>query len=172
MQYVIAELETDRGTVHMNITDRRTSSDGGNSGNDGADENRRDDTGTRTTSVPSELTCQGPLRSNGMRHLGSFEYLTERLLTRDGRDEPFASRGDDGTWRLTVRLIASYAPEDGPIGAERTFRISSSAGGPTGRAGDVAHAPTLLSQRAARAAGAFLRSLADAVWVAHILEYG
>jgi len=133
VQYVIAELETDGDTVRMDITDRRTSADGGDSGNED-DRGGRDDTddnasSARTTSVLSELTYQGPLQSNGTFHLGSFGHLIERLLTQDGREEPLAKRGDTQTWRLTVRLIASYGPEDRPVGAERTFRITSSVGG-------------------------------------------
>lgn len=151
VQYVIAELETARGTIHMDITDRRTLADGGDSGNDGDSGDDRDgdarDGGpgkgdgtaesageTRTASVLSELTYQGPLQSNGTFHLGSFAHILERLLTHDGRGESFAPReGQDSAqeWTLTVRLIASYGPEDKPVGAERTFRITSGRAGAT-----------------------------------------
>ena len=156
VQYVTAELETARGTIHMDITDRRTLADGGDSGNDGGDgdggggsgEGRsggsdggdeRDGTGgfssePRTASVLSELTYQGPLQSNGTFHIGSFAHLLERLLTHDGRGESFAPRGGKDAadeWTLTVRLIASYGPESKPVGAERTFRITSGEAGAT-----------------------------------------
>ena len=150
VQYVIAELETGRGTIRMDVTDRRTLADGGDSGNDGdgdgdgdGDEpsghGRGDGAGepageARTASVLSELTYQGPLQSNGTFHLGSFAHLLERLLTHDGRGESFAPRsGEDAAdeWTLTVRLIASYGPENRPVGAERAFRIVSTDTGAT-----------------------------------------
>ena len=133
VQYVIAELETERGTIRMDVTDRRTLSDGGDSGHDAdaEDGGGDEDAAARTASVLSELTYQGPLQPNGTFHIGSFRHLLERLLTRDGHDESFAEREEDESWTLTVRLIASYGPEDRPVGAERTFRIASPAGHPT-----------------------------------------
>ena len=43
VQYVIAELDTGRGTIRMDITDRRTLSDGGDSGNRGNEGDEGDD---------------------------------------------------------------------------------------------------------------------------------
>ena len=40
VQYVVAELKTARGTIYMDITDRRTLDDGGGSGNDGDGEGK------------------------------------------------------------------------------------------------------------------------------------
>ena len=109
--------------------------DNGSSDGDARDESTTASTGEpRTASVLSELTYQGPLQSNGTFHLGSFAHLLERLLTHDGRGESFAPRGGKDAadeWTLTVRLIASYGPEDKPVGAERTFRITSAETGAT-----------------------------------------
>ena len=149
VQYVIAELEDGENVVRVDVTDRdeppsdrhgRTSSshDGGpdtGDGPSGGDEEEREGDGegtarargARTTSVLSDLTHQGPLQSNGTFHIGSFGRLLDRLLARSDAEGGAVRESGDGptTERsLTVRLIASYGPENRPIGAERTFRIT------------------------------------------------
>jgi hypothetical protein len=75
---------------------------------------------------PSELglwTRQGPLQPGAVRDMGAFDaMLGHALRSESGCDAPDpAARGS--LRRFSVRIIASYASEDLPVAAERSFEV-------------------------------------------------
>lgn len=120
IQHIIAELETSRGIVRVDVTDRTESYSG-------ADE-ERDEGVSYPASDPSPLvrdgSHQGPLASGNFVHIDSFGALTRRLAYEGGFEMEGYSPLQDVVFRsLTIRLICVYGSEDLPIGAERCFEF-------------------------------------------------
>ncbi|SDL31007.1 hypothetical protein SAMN05661010_01413 [Modicisalibacter muralis] len=123
VEYIIAELETSRGTITMDVTDFEQEYEEGDEEGEGEPEERRE----RRTLNPGrvdENTRQGPLESGDFLHIGSFSDVIKRLARDEGIEMVgYRPAGDLKFYRLTIRLITIYGPEDMPVGAERGFNL-------------------------------------------------
>ncbi|NIC07342.1 hypothetical protein [Billgrantia bachuensis] len=120
IQHVIAELETSRGIVCVDVTDRTESYSGD-------DESRRE-CGSSLTADSSPIvrdgSHQGPLGPGNFVHIDSFGALTKRLAYDGGFEmEGIHPRNGVVFRSLTIRIICIYGSEDLPIGAERRFEF-------------------------------------------------
>lgn len=116
IEYIIAELETTRGTISMDVTDLDQLS---NTGDDDTDNY------AKRMGPTSDYTRQGPLESGGYLHIGTFSEVIQRLAVESGIEmQGHRPKGDLRFRSLTIRLIAIYGPEDKPIGAERSFELN------------------------------------------------
>lgn len=73
--------------------------------------------------VPGSGTYQGPLASGNCLTLGSFKRMTERLLIQTQVGDNKIKKED--IKQLTVRIVATYGPENRPVGAFRTFLLET-----------------------------------------------
>lgn len=125
IEYIIAELETSRGTITMDVTDFEQEYEEGDEKNEDESEEHK----ARRTLTPGrvdENTRQGPLASGGFLHIGSFSDVIQRLARDEGIEMiGHRPKGDLEFHRLTIRLIGIYGPEDMPVGGERSFNLES-----------------------------------------------
>lgn len=104
--------------------------------------------------TPSEInlwTRQGPLDAGSVRDMGPFRVLIDHALRSQPQDWQEAHA--DAWERLRgfeVRVMAIYAAEDLPVGAERSFRIRRS-GGQIALCPEAAAARQIRSRRERRA---------------------
>ncbi|SHE52877.1 hypothetical protein SAMN02745148_00539 [Modicisalibacter ilicicola DSM 19980] len=121
IEYIIAELDTSRGVIRMDVTDYDQSYTPGDEDQGyaaGAD--RRE---------PADLDPnndhQGPLDVDDFIHIGTFDRVIRRLAREAGIEmEGHRPAGDLHFRSLTIRLIGIYGPESLPIGAERRFKLT------------------------------------------------
>lgn len=116
IEYITAELETSRGTLIMDVTDRdQTSNKGDDAGGDAKNK----------LGGVSEYTRQGPLASGDFMHIGTFSDVIQRLAKEAGIEmQGYRPKGNLRFQSLTIRLIAVYGSEDRPVGAERGFDLN------------------------------------------------
>lgn len=117
VEYIIAELQTSRGTITMDVTDFEQEAE---------DEGKNLQHSLSTPRRVEDNTRQGPLRSGDYTQIGTFYDIVRRLARQEG----IGMRGycaDNGLRfeHLTIRLIALYGPEYRPISATRSFEINS-----------------------------------------------
>ena len=118
IEYIIAELETNHGTIVMDVTDFEMQY---NEGESVEKDGERPSTHDRPL---AENTRQGPLGSGDFLHIGTFDGLIRRMARDEGIEmEGHRPCGDLEFRSLTIRLIGIYGPEDMPIGAVRSFRL-------------------------------------------------
>ncbi len=122
IEYIVAELETSRGTIEVDVTARERQYSEGEEV-----EPQRDTTHGAVLPPPGRATVehsthQGPLESGGFLHIGTFDELIRCIAREEGLEmRGNLPAGDLSLHSLTVRLIGIYGPEDMPIGAERRF---------------------------------------------------
>lgn len=120
IEYIVAELETSRGSIVMDVTDFERDYDGESNG----DEQRKRD------EIPERVrdnTRQGPLQPGDYLHIGTFQNIVRRMARQAKIEmQGFRPAGDLEFERLTIQLIGIYGPEDLPIGAERSFTLQAS----------------------------------------------
>lgn len=127
VEYILATLETSRGTVIMDVTDFEQD----------PTEEREDEEGNskRVSVIPPDLrenTRQGPLLSGEFMHIGTFNEVVKRLAREAGI--PMRGNRPDADIELvclTVELIALYGPEPRPVSASRSFYIKMNETGET-----------------------------------------
>ena len=128
VEYILAKLETSRGTVVMDVTDFEQEFTDEDSE---SQESRRKE----TPITPQELrenTRQGPLLSGEYMHIGSFRDLVLRLAHDAGIPmQGSLPEADIEFTCLTIELIALYGPEPRPVNARRSFYIKSTKVGVT-----------------------------------------
>lgn len=128
VEYILAKLETSRGTVVMDVTDFEQEFTDEDSE---SQESRRKE----TPITPQELrenTRQGPLLSGEYMHIGSFRDLVLRLAHDAGIPMQGSLPDTDIEFTcLTIELIALYGPEPRPVNARRSFYIKSTKDGVT-----------------------------------------
>ena len=90
---------------------------------DAQDENQRSGGTSSIERLSIESSHQGPLESSHYLHIGSFRDLLRRLERHTEQDHLVEQDSEVPAPSLTIRLIASYGPENRPIGAERTFDL-------------------------------------------------
>ncbi|MGR4067562.1 hypothetical protein [Billgrantia sp. C5P2] len=114
IQHIIAELDTSRGTVRVDVTDSTEKYDK----DDDQDGNHRTD----PSPIVQDGSHQGPLGPGSFVHIDSFAALTRRLASDGGFKMEGLRPLQDVVFRtLTIRLICIYGSEDLPVGAERRF---------------------------------------------------
>lgn len=120
IQHVVAELETSRGVVRVDVTDRTESY---SDGDENRDADASDPASEQSPSV-REGTHQGPVGPGDFVHIDSFGDLTRRLA-QDGGFEMEGYQPQQGVvfHSLTIRIICIYGSEDLPVGAERCFEF-------------------------------------------------
>ncbi|WP_111414705.1 hypothetical protein [Billgrantia lactosivorans] len=120
IQHIIAELETSRGTVRMDVTDSTESY----SRDDEAGAGHFSSGSNDPSPIAQDGSHQGPLGPGDFVHIDSFAALTQRLA-RDAGFEMEGNRPLHGVLfrTLTIRIICIYGSEDLPIGAERCFEF-------------------------------------------------
>lgn len=127
VEYIIATLETSRGTVMMDVTDFERD----------PTEDRENEEGDKqrvsvTPATIRENTRQGPLLSGEFMHIGTFNDVVRRLARRaDIPMQGYRPIGNIQLERLTIELIAQYGPEPKPVSASRCFTINSNKSGGT-----------------------------------------
>ncbi|SHM22631.1 hypothetical protein SAMN05878437_1858 [Vreelandella subglaciescola] len=122
ISYVFAEIETNQGTIELDVTDlEHISSEDNNSENDSDPNVHGDPIGKL-----SDNTRQGPLASGGYLHIGSFNSLICRIGKEEGLDmDGHIPRGSLEFISISILLVAIYGPEKMPVGAERRFRLNN-----------------------------------------------
>ncbi|PSJ20980.1 hypothetical protein CVH10_14405 [Halomonas sp. ND22Bw] len=125
LEYIVADLETSRGTITVDVTDREQQysegdeTRGDTTTHDGSPPERRHD-----PSAGRHDTRQGPLDSGDFLHIGTFSGLIHSIAELEGIEMAGHRPADDLVLHsLTIRLIGIYGPEDMPVGAERRFRL-------------------------------------------------
>ncbi|WP_129138979.1 hypothetical protein [Modicisalibacter coralii] len=120
IEYIIAELKTNQGTITMDVTDFEQQYSEGDELDDKEEERRQ----LLNNSPVKENTRQGPLGSGDFLHIGTFDDLIRRMARDEGIEmEGHRPKGDLEFKSLMVRLIGIYGPEDMPVGAEREFLL-------------------------------------------------
>lgn len=121
IEYIIAELETSKGTITMDVTDFDQEY---NEGDEERESEAAEQRGTFDPGPLRESTRQGPLDSGGFLHIGTFGDLMKRLARSEGIEMIGHRPPQDIQFRsLTIRLLGIYGSEDMPIGAERSFDL-------------------------------------------------
>lgn len=121
VEYIIAVLETSRGTITMDVTDFERS----------YAEERENEDGNRQSIATTpkgvhENTRQGPLLSGDFMHIGTFNDVVRRLARQaEIPMRGFCPEGDLQLEHLTIQIIALYGPDSRPISASRSFEINS-----------------------------------------------
>jgi len=121
IEYIVAELETSRGSIVMDVTDfERGSEDDDTRASQGSDHKEPE----QIPELVRDNTRQGPLQPGDFLHIGTFHTIVRRIarnanITMEG----VRPSGDVEFERLTIQLIGIYGPEDLPMGAERSFRL-------------------------------------------------
>lgn len=127
IEYIVAELETSRGRIVMDVTDFERGSEGASEGD------KQEGVRHEPEQIPERVrdnTRQGPLQPGDFLHIGTFETIVRRIANnanitmQGGRPS-----GDVEFQRLTIQLIGIYGPEDLPMGAERSFRLYADGNG-------------------------------------------
>lgn len=134
IEHIIARLETNHGSLLMDVTEFERSYREGDerrkNAQDGEDEQSANEAASSSEWRISDTTRQGPLGSGDFLHIGTFAEVIERMA----RCNDIAL---DGHWprneqlkfeRLTLRIIGIYGSEDHPIGVERAFRLHDADG--------------------------------------------
>lgn len=117
IEYIVAELETSRGSIVMDVTDFERAYDGGGEDDD---QQERDEIPDRVR----DNTRQGPLQPGDYLHIGTFQHIVRRMAKHAKIEmQGFQPAGDLEFERLTIQLIGIYGPEDLPMGAERSFTL-------------------------------------------------
>lgn len=131
LEYIVADLETSRGTLTVDVTDRKQQYSEGDEarGDDhhrsGRDHDDDDHDPRHDRRDHHYDTRQGPLDSGDFLHIGTFSGLIASIAELEGIEMAgHQPAGDLRFHSLTIRLIGIYGPEDMPVGAERTFRLS------------------------------------------------
>jgi hypothetical protein len=116
ISYIFAEIETNQGTIELDVTDlEHISSEDNDSGND-----------SNPIGKLADNTRQGPLASGGYLHIGSFNSLICRIGKEEGLDmDGHIPRGNLEFISISILLVAIYGPEKMPVGAERRFRLNN-----------------------------------------------
>jgi len=125
IEYIVAELETSRGSIVMDVTDFERDYSGRDDDNRGeSDEQHEPD------EVPDRVrdnTRQGPVQPGDFLHIGTFQNIVRRMARQAKIEmQGFRPAGDLEFERLTIQLIGIYGPEDLPMGAERSFTLHAS----------------------------------------------
>ncbi len=125
IEYIVAELETSRGSIVMDVTDfergyfERDYDDRG----EGDEQNEPDEVPDRVR----DNTRQGPVQPGDFLHIGTFQNIVRRMARHAKIEmQGFRPAGDLEFERLTIQLIGIYGPEDLPMGAERSFTLHAS----------------------------------------------
>lgn len=118
IQHIIAELETSRGTVRVDVTDSTES----------YTEKENENSDSTCAKDPSPIvrdgSHQGPVGPGNFVHIDSFGALTRRLAHDGGFEMEGYRLLQDVIFRtLIIRIICIYGSEDQPIGAERRFEF-------------------------------------------------
>lgn len=117
IEYIVAELETSRGRIVMDITDFERDYDGKSD----------DDEESESAQIPERVrdnTRQGPLQPGDYLHIGTFRNIIRRMARQANIEmQGFRPVSDFEFERLTIQLIGIYGPEDLPMGAERSFDL-------------------------------------------------
>lgn len=125
LEYIVAKLETSKGTITMDVTDYEQDYD--NRGNVVDPDKRKSD--GEPHPVPERVrdnTRQGPLQPGEYLHIGTFHNIIRRLAKTENVElDGHRPIGDMEFRRLTLQLIGVYGPEDLPMGAERSFRLDA-----------------------------------------------
>ncbi|MGQ4880488.1 hypothetical protein ACOJCM_18150 [Billgrantia sp. LNSP4103-1] len=120
IQHIIAELETSRGIVRVDVTDRTERYSDGDEHHEDNDSNRP----VASSLIVRDGSHQGPLGSGNFVHIDSFGALTRRLAYDGGFEmEGYRPLHDVVFRALTIRIICIYGSEDLPVGAERRFEF-------------------------------------------------
>ncbi|MEO1820259.1 hypothetical protein [Pseudomonas sp.] len=124
VEYVLAKLETSRGTVVMDVTEFEQ------------EVPEEHENSRKQVSIPHqelhENTRQGPLLSGEYMHIGTFRDLVLRLAYEAGIPMHGSLPDADIEFTcLTIELIALYGPEPRPVNARRSFYIKSNEDGAT-----------------------------------------
>ena len=122
IQYILVELRTTTHCLTMDVTDKEMRKPDATS-DDSQDEEQGSSRSHSIERLLTESSHQGPLDSSHYLHIGSFRDLLRRLERHTDRQHLFKQEDDAAPSSLTIRLIASYGPENRPIGAERTFDL-------------------------------------------------
>ncbi len=119
LQYIMVELHAAGQTITMDMTDRDARAT--------KEEQGTEKSTSSVNRVFTESSHEGPLESSEFLHIGSFRDLVLRLERYVDMNDilPAIGQGEDKS-TLTIRLIATYGPEDRPVGAERSFDLERS----------------------------------------------
>ncbi|AHI28296.1 hypothetical protein [Marinobacter similis] len=122
IEYIVAELETSRGSIVMDVTDfERDYFERGYGDQGEGDEQHEPD------EIPDRVrdnTRQGPVQPGDFLHIGTFQNIVRRMARQAKIEmQGFLPAGDLEFERLTIQLIGIYGPEDLPMGAERSFTL-------------------------------------------------
>ncbi|MBU2953707.1 hypothetical protein [Marinobacter sp. F3R08] len=122
VEYIIAELETNQGSITIDVTDYEREYD------HRASEDKNPGAVERTqTPIPERVrdnTRQGPLHSGDFLHIGSFREIIRRVASTENIELDGQLPAQNIQFkRLTIKLIGVYGSEDLPTGAERSFSL-------------------------------------------------
>ncbi len=127
IEYIVAELETSRGSIVMDVTDFERGHGEGNRIDKGDDGNGESTDPSQPERIPDrvrENTRQGPLRPGDFLHIGTFHSIVQRIANNAEIEmDGVSPTGNVEFERLTLQLIGIYGPEDLPVGAQRSFKL-------------------------------------------------
>ena len=115
IEHIVAILHTDQGTISQDLIDFEVST---------AKEGE--------VSRLIETTRQGPMLSGSYNHIGTFQDIIDRVLRfHEIPSEDFQSTDGRTLQAIELRVIAVYGSEDSPVGAARTFDLTTTQSGET-----------------------------------------
>lgn len=118
VEYIIAILDTSRGTITMDVTDYEQTYTQGDENENGARQH--------SLGAIQDNTRQGPLRSGDFTHIGTFSDIVRRLAQYQGiKMRGYIPEADIDFECLTIQVIALYGPDYRPISATRSFSIDN-----------------------------------------------